>query len=121
MRTSIRVKYEHFDVETYHTFYRNMAEFGIAKEDCVFLPCYEQKAVTAKEKALLIGCYRRPGKVLVCVSNFGRIPVTATLGIDASAIGLKENFRMTDWETRRPSAPQLTLDPGDFRLILLEN
>ena len=121
MRTSRRVKYEHFDVDTYHKFYGNLAEFGIAKEDCVFLPCYEQKAVTTEKKDLLIGCYRRPGKVLVCVSNFGRTPVTATLKIDAPALGLKDGLRMTDWETRRPVTPQLTLGPGDFRLILLEN
>ena len=118
-RTSIRVKYEHFDIETYHAFYRNMTEFGIAAKDCVFEPCFEQKSVGTGSKDILIGLYRRPGKVLVGAANFGKVPVTADLEISPAALGFKGKIKMTDWEKRTPLPEKFTIAPGDFKLILL--
>jgi len=119
MRTSIRVKYEHFDIGTYQAFYKNLAEFGIAEKDCVFEPCFEQKSVSSGSKDIRIGLFKRPGKVLVCAANLCKEPAAADLEIDASSLGLKENFKMTDWEKRTPITKKFTLAPGDFKLVLL--
>jgi len=119
MRTSIRVKYEHFDIATYHALYKDLAEFGIAEKDCVFEPCFEHKSVSPGVKEIRIGLWKRPGRVLVCAANPGTEPATADLEIDASSLGLKKNFKITDWEKRAPLTKKFTLAPGDFKLVLL--
>ena len=109
-RTSIRVKYEHFDVETYQKFYRDLAAFGITDKDCVFVPCFENTQITVSDKNIRIGYYQKQGAILACVANAGKTESKVTLPIQKP---------MLDWESRKPVSDTFTLAPGDFRLIYI--
>ena len=110
-RTSIRVKYEHFDVDTYHKFYKDLADFGITEKDCVFIPCFENKKITVSDKNIRIGYYQKPGEILVCVANAGK---------EQSKVTLPVQKKLLDWESRKPMKNTFTLAPGDFKLVYIK-
>ena len=110
-RTSIRVKYEHFDVPTYHKFYCDLAAFGITEKDCDFIPCFENTKITVPDKNIRIGYYQRPGALLACVANAGKTPKKVTLPVKKQLI---------DWESRKTMTNSFTLAPGDFRLVYIK-
>ena len=115
MRTSVRRRYEHFDIETYRKFYAALAAFGIAEKDCVFIPCFENNEIKSDAANIRTGCYKRPGKWLLCVSNLGKKPVQTKL--ESRAFGRKVRF--VDWETRREISGRIAVPAADFRLILV--
>ena len=110
-RTSIRVKYEHFDVATYHKFYCDLAAFGITEKDCDFIPCFENTKITVPDKNIRIGYYQRPGALLACVANAGKTPKKVTLPVKK---------QLLDWESRKPMNNTFTLAPGDFKLVYIK-
>lgn len=108
-RTSIRAKYEHFDVNTYHKFYQDLAKFGITDKNCKFIPCFENREITVPNKNIRIGYYQKSGEILACVANAGK---------KVLRISLDKKFKnLINWETGKPMNNSFTLDPGDFRLI----
>ena len=74
---------------------------------------------------LRVTYYRKPGSVLVVVSNASPGPVTTTLSFDGTALGLGRRPRVRDAETTKRidgvrGAVPITVRPKDFRLILLD-
>jgi hypothetical protein len=111
-RTSIRIKYEHFDVNTYHKFYQDLAKFGITDKNCKFIPCFENREITVPDKNIRIGYYQKPREILACVANAGK---------KVLRISLDKKFKnLLNWETGKPMNNSFTLDPGDFRLIYIK-
>lgn len=111
-RTSIRTKYEHFDVNTYHKFYQDLAKFGITDKNCKFIPCFENREITVPNKNIHIGYYQKSGEILACVANAGK---------KVLRISLDKKFKnLINWETGKPMNNSFTLDPGDFRLIYIK-
>jgi hypothetical protein len=102
-------------------FTRKLVNAGIVSPESEFLPCWEQKLVTAP--SMLISCYKMPNKSLVIISNyFNEQPKTVSLSINFKGLGLSENAEAWDLETnQKVDVKQLNVKGYDFRLILLKD
>ena len=102
-------------------FTRKLVKAGIVSPESEFLPCWEQKAVTAP--GMLISCYKMPGKSLLIVSNyFSKNAKTVSVTVDFKALGLSEKAKVFDYETnKKVDLKQIHIKGYDFRLILLKD
>jgi hypothetical protein len=102
-------------------FTRKLVNAGIVSSESEFLPCWEQKLVTAP--CMLISCYKMANKSLVIISNyFNEQPKTVSLSINFKGLGLSENAEAWDLETnQKVDVKQLNVKGYDFRLILLKD
>lgn len=113
---------EAIDYDVVYNAYNNLAAFGIAEDDCVFVPCFENDgAVLSDQDDIRIASYRRPGQALIIISNFGKTPRKIQLKIDPEKLGIPAKFQTLNWESRKPIDGEFSLAPGDFRLLRLGN
>jgi len=96
-----------------------MGRFEIWTDDCEFQAFYENDGlVSGQPKDVLLGTYRKPGKVLAIFGDAGGKDVEFTIGVEAAKLGLKEPLVFTNGETgeRLPDG-KLKLPAWDLRLI----
>ena len=107
--------------DTMLLFTRKLVKAGIVSSESEFLPCWEQKAVTAQN--MIISCYKMPGKTIAIVSNyFSKSPRTVSLKIDTKSLGLAEKIKAIDLENNKTvDTNKLEVKGYDFRLILLKD
>lgn len=96
-----------------------LSRFEIWDEDCEFVAFYENDgAVGGVPKDVLLGTYRKPGKVLAIFGDAGGKDVDFVLKADAAKLGLREPLAFVDCETGKPlEGGRVRLPSWDLRLV----
>ena len=98
-----------------------LGRFETWADDCAFTPFYENDGAIAGEPAdVLVGSYRRKGKVLALFGNQGGQDLAFPIKADAAKLGLVEPLEFVNGETgeKLPNGV-LKLPAYDVRLILV--
>lgn len=96
-----------------------LGEFGIWKDDCSFVPFYDDDgAIGGVSGKVLVGSYRRRGEVLAVFGNLSGDDVAFVPKIDCGGLGISDAFTAVDAETGAVLKDRLvTLAPYDLRLV----
>lgn len=103
--------------------YATMSAFGHWKDDCVFVPYWDNDpALKASSADVIISSYRRPGACLLIVANMKKEDVKFKLNVDAQKLGLPEGFKVTDAETGEVvSLGEIGAKAYDLKIIYMGN
>ena len=98
-----------------------LGRFRIWEDECEFVPFYEDDgAVGGQPSSVLLGTYRRPGKVLAVFGNLSGEEVRFSLSVNHARLGLGRNAAPLDAETDKTLADgTVTIAPYDVRLVLV--
>ena len=102
--------------------YETLTEFGHWKNDCEFVPYWNNDpALKADTDAVIISSYRRPGSCMVILANMKKEEVKFKLNVDARKLGFAGNFKAFDAETGKAvNSLELCIPAYEFKLIRLE-
>ena len=98
-----------------------LGRFKIWEDECEFVPFYEDDgAVSGQPSSVLIGTYRRSGKVLAIFGNLTGDEVRFQLSVDRARLKLARTAAPIDAETNSPLLDGVvTIAPYDVRLVLI--
>ncbi|OQA87214.1 MAG: hypothetical protein BWY31_00926 [Lentisphaerae bacterium ADurb.Bin242] len=113
-----RVAPNDIDWKTVQSVYEKMSAFGHWKEDCSFVPYWENDpAIGNSNPSVVVSSYRRPGKILLILGN-RKDRTEVSLRLHYAKLGLPENTPVIDLETNTPvDLKHLKLEQHDFRLL----
>lgn len=100
--------------------YQRLVSFGVGREDCLFVPYWED-GDSLKAEGMLISTYRYRGKILAVIANYySPDEKVVKLKVDFQRLGLAKNCTFSDLEDGSTIDPNaLRVGGYDFRLVQL--
>jgi len=99
-----------------------LGRFRVWEDNCTFVPFYEDDgAVSGMPASVLLGSYRRAGKVLAIFGSLSRKSVSFRLSFDRSRLNLGAAYAPFDAETGK-ALPNgvVEIEPYDVKLVIIE-
>jgi hypothetical protein len=109
------------DVQTGLNIRSLLKEFGIQKENCIFVPYWDKNnIITTSNGDFRCSYYQLNEKVLAIISNMGQ-DATAHLELNPEKRGLNKNIILHDFESgKRLDNQNIFIPKHDFRLVIIE-
>ena len=112
-----------FDAKLVHRTLAAIAKFGAFREDCRFVPFYDDDgAVADVPDGVIASTWRRPGRTLAVFGNMDGQKKRFSPVFNRSALMLAGDVELSDAESgRRLDGGEVRLEPWDFALVRIRS